>query len=746
MPLQSSQTPRRPALWAGFAAAIGVWLAGYRPDDPAWSLTAAALCIVLFVPGLWSRPWRAVWPYLLLLFLAGSHLWVLRHVRPDIDLKYHTTSRAPVLLYGRVDAEPDVRPNLTLVYLAADSVRYPDSVRRRRGGVLLRLSPEQPVQFGDYLVASGELQPIDRARNPGEFDYAAYLARRDIHSELTGPDGPVIVGRDSTREINWTASVVAPLRAWIHNRINRHIHGEPAALVMGLMFGERKRLEFRTLRQFQDTGTLHLLAVSGSNVAVVIAVVWAALALFRIPRWPRTILTLIALILFCALSRNQPSVVRASVAGALVLLGHTWHRRIDPLNIWGGSLLLILLAAPAQLFDVGFQLSFAAALGIIVFAPVLARWPAGRRWHRRLARVLVSAVGVSIVAQLAVTPILASSFNRVPTVTPLSNLVCVPLAGLATAAGLVTLLLAPLGGVTLSLLSGATWFIARLLLAAVDFFDRLGLPVAAFASPSVYNVIFYYLAVILTAALVLRPQWWRRVVFGLLIMGNLILWPALWPGSHDPEIVVLDCGPSAVSLIRWPESEVWMVEQRVSRRSGHFARVVEPFLRRRGWKAPTYIWLLDGKRNAHTIRKQWPAAHLVSTRPPHVAIPSVDSDPSGCTFQVEVTFGGDPPQPRALRISGPGGQVIWLAPEADVSLVGAPSPELRLCLVAAAPPQNLVNWTEAPPIQVIASSYPHGPNKFASNLPNAHFMSTVSSGGIQISGLAKTLRTEPSIR
>jgi ComEC/Rec2-related protein len=645
-------TSHRPALRAGVAFALGVWVAGtLAPTSAALILsTVALLCVFI-----WSLPaptLRSAFVYLLLIGAGASRFWLVDLLRPENDLKFHPDSNASSILYGTVDSEPDVRSDATFLYVSADSVDYGDSVRARRGRALVRLGAGLNADYGEQLALHGALSATPAPRNPGEFDYAAYLRRRDVFAELIPDTGRVILGRSSHRDHGWTASLVAPAREWINARISRHLHGEHAALALGLLFGERKILSRETLAQFQNTGTLHLLAVSGSNVAVVIGVAWGLLALLRAPRTLRVLITLVVLVFFCALSRNQPSVVRASVAGGLALVGLSVRRSVNPLNIWGAALLCLLFVSPAQLFDTGFQLSFAAAAGIIVAAPLLHR-PKRRRRVGRFVRYILFAMGVSLAAQIAVAPILTSVFNRVPLVTPLSNLICVPLAGVATAAGIVTVILAPLGGWFLSAASAASWLCLEALLGAVALFSRFSLPVWTPATGALYEIALYYALVLLLFLFAIHSLWRRRVLFGLVLLANLWVWIAALTPQPAFQAVILDAGRESLSAVRWPDGRVWVIAGPDSSRRDNIALTLQPFLRRHGWNSPEQIWPMDSSLHED-------AFSVISPRASYHATPiAAGTSRSDAPYSVRC-FADRSNRPAALCIEADGWRLVWV--------------------------------------------------------------------------------------
>jgi ComEC/Rec2-related protein len=517
------------------------------------------------------------------------------------------------------------------------------------------------------------------------------------------------------------SGIVAPLRCRLKQQLVAHLEGEEAALLAGLLLGEREQLSPDTVNAFKRTGTLHLLAVSGSNVGVVICVTWGVLLFLRIPRPVRILLAGFLVVLFCFLAHSEASVMRASLAGLLALGALALRRRADPLNLWGCALLLLLAWEPAWLLDVGFQLSFGATLGILLAAPLIPSGGKGSRLQRLVGALLGSLV-VSMSAQLGTLPTLAAAFNEVPLVTPLSNLVCVPLAGVATSAGVLSLLLSPLGDAVLAVTSAATWLGLRLLLLAVHAFDGLHVPAVGLPTPGVLDVLCFAGSSLTLLAYARCPAFRRRAIFceGVL----LCLWLGLRYGSAPagPEAVVLD-GPDLAVVTRLPSGEVWTV---TGNPDFPTARAVQVALKL-GWSVPSHRIDLksESDRSSLTPRTAGCCDSVSLAEPPRAASPlavwcrRLDSRPVAVVVAdsraalviCRDDFAHRPPELAPFR------RVLWVSD----------SPALRA--------------REAPDLGLLAGRAPVPPSA-----DTAQTLSTRSSGTIRILWSDGVFQTEPSIR
>ena len=589
---------------------------------------------------------------------ARSSRWP--KINPHLFLPEHEES-----LY--IDASVRLRQKPEVIFedllppgvgLTAMAHAYRDSVRVRTGTILMQFRFDPRYTIDQEIACKGRLSSPRRPGNFGDFDYARFLARKNVHAVFSPEGSPTSRHPEPRSAWGWTASVIIPVRTWINARLHRHLSGEPEGLVRGILFGEKSVMSERTVRAFERTGTLHLLAVSGSNVAVVIGVLFGAATFFRLPAPSRIGICLFGVVLFSYLAHNEASVIRASVAGALVLCGRLLKRPTDAFNILGATLLILLCYEPRQLYDIGFQLSFAATMGILVFAQSRGGGRVSKGLWNLCARTLGIALGVSTAAQLAVIPILAGAFNSVPLVTPISNLICVPLAGLTTAAGLVTLLIAPLGGWPLSVMSASTWLFAQLLLGAVEWFHDLNFPVWQLSTPGPFECLVYYSGLILSV-LFWRVRRLRRVLLlGVLILLNAwMVFSALKPNA-DLKVVVVSAGPQFLSLVQWPGGEVWQIGTGESVRDRRTSEIVKANLVRLGWSDPSVTWLLCTALSDGSIQAgaEHSSDDITGPLPPGSIQARAASQ---ARFSVHV-WAGNNPEVYAIRIRSQTTSISWI--------------------------------------------------------------------------------------
>lgn len=226
-------------------------------------------------------------------------------------------------------------------------------------------------------------------------------------------------------------AVAASIRTGLQ-RAAASLDPRQAALVQGLTLGDTDSLDPATVERFRRAGLAHLLAVSGTNVAIVLgAVAWAAR---RLPHRLRIVAGGVALSLFVVVVGPDPSVLRAAVMGGIGLAALSLNRTAEPLYALGLALIMLVGARPALVGSVGLQLSAAATAGIVLWSGSLER-------RLPLPAVLRVPLAVTLAAQAGVAPILIGTFGELSVVAPVANLLAVPVVAPATVIGILAGLL-----------------------------------------------------------------------------------------------------------------------------------------------------------------------------------------------------------------------------------------------------------------------------------------------------------------
>jgi len=297
---------------------------------------------------------------------------------------------------------------------------------------LSRGIPAPVLSYGDSVKFFGKVQVPRRAMNPGQFDYEAYLRHKGV--AFTAFLGPGQWTKEETRP-GGSALLRAcySLKRAAETALCRHLPYPQNALLDGILLGEKSSIPIEVMEHFFLTGTVHILAVSGLMTAFVSGVLFLLLRSLGLPRKGAAVCSLAGLACFVCMTGADPPVCRAGLFSALALGAVLFERRVR-----GGTLLLataVVLAFldPFVVLDLSFQISFLATTGLMAGAPRLGDKLAS------LGRPLAGLVATTVCAQLSVWFLLAHLFNQASPYALLANLVVVPLALLATLAGLALL-------------------------------------------------------------------------------------------------------------------------------------------------------------------------------------------------------------------------------------------------------------------------------------------------------------------
>ncbi len=548
------------------ALAAGIALAPVVPDWIAWCAWGLGMVVATVATG--ARCGGAMVPML----LAVAALGAVHGAAPTLPPHHVAHLELPTtrVIEGRLAAEP-IRWTADRTRLLIDTERVDG--RSRTGRIRATIYGESPpLTSSQRLAVELRLAEPSGFRNPGVFDYAAYLAREGLHVVGSGRADRVVPLDEPSP--SWPLRVRRRALAIMRDSLPP----TSAALLAGLLLGDRTPLPRDLDDAFRRAGVYHVLAVSGFNVALLASAVFVLFLAGRADRRVAAVAAMVAVIAFAIVVGPEPSVLRATLMGVLVLGAILLDRESSVLNSLSLAAIVVLAFRPGDLRDPGFQLSFAAT-GAIVLAPL----PRG---------IVRGALGVSVAAQLAVLPITLTHFNQISTLGVIANLVVVPLAALATVLGLAGVCLGALLETAGRLLLNAAWPVLIALRAAV--LAAASVPAAIVHLPAPHWTAVAAYAGGLTLVLVAwrrrrQPGWGTRAAAiggsSLLILAALTgAWPLLRPADGWLRISVLDVGQGDAIVVELPDGRAMLIDAGAGgpHRLDLGQRVIAPFLWNRG--------------------------------------------------------------------------------------------------------------------------------------------------------------------
>lgn len=458
-----------------------------------------AAATVALMAALWSRSSRkeaALLSFLGALFFLGVGSASLhKGWTPGDDLRRLPPSRLGADgqwegTIGSVPLEKERRgTHETIALFVIDRGLFAQHWRPASGRVLLEVSsaPVGGLVLSQRLRVRGALRRPAEPRNPGYPDWQEILAARRIAYRMRTP-WHAIQPLDGG---NWLGRCIGAARQWASRLLQTGIERDrqAVALLTGMLYGQTGGLAATAEEEFRRAGAYHIFAVSGQNIAAVLAVGLALFEAARISRWRWGWLLLPVVLFYALLSGGSGSVGRAALLACLVLTAWLLRRPLSLLNLWAASLLLLLAPDPLSVRDVSLQLSFGVVLALLLLGSPLSRALAApfaadpfipRSLLPRSARLLETCgtglaylLGSSFAASLGALPFEILHFHFVSLAGPFANLLVVPLAELIVSIGILSLSLGSLWSFLGVLLNNANWLFAHALLATVSLASHL---------------------------------------------------------------------------------------------------------------------------------------------------------------------------------------------------------------------------------------------------------------------------------
>lgn len=420
-----------------------------------------------------------------------------QYTQPRIDpfqVAWYNHRNYDTLVTGTLVEPPDERDNYTNLKLQVESVDTGlDHPLAASGLLLARVSPDEHYHYGERLRLRGKL--LTPPENE-EFSFRDYLARYGVHAymplaavtRLPGDGGNPLLARIYAFKERALADLY-------------EIFPDPeASLMAGILLGVDNGIPADLQQAFKNTGTAHIIAISGFNIAIIAGIFVLLFSQLLGRRWG-AVAAVAGIILYTILVGASPSVVRAAIMGTLSIFALQIGRRQAGLNMLGIVAAIMALVNPLLLWDIGFQLTFAATLGLILFSEPLENL-AVRLTSRFLPAEKVKKVVaplsefflLTLAAQVTTLPIMAYHFGQVSIISLIANPFVLPVqpalmvtGGLALLVSIVSLPLGKLLGLVALPFPAYT-------IRAVEWFNRFPHGVIVLGDLSLFWVVLFYAA------------------------------------------------------------------------------------------------------------------------------------------------------------------------------------------------------------------------------------------------------------
>ncbi len=532
-------------------------------------------------------------------------------------LRLETASHSPILPHfydqpisfsGTTTYQPERGEAWDACYAAGKLQLLSDPTQQVSAKFLIRFQKLVPLRYGRHITLTGVLRQPQGRRNPGGFDYRAYLARQDVVGIIDGKgllrideQGGFLLGR-------WIEALRIRTEHVIDNIYTASGTVAPslhAQLLKGILLGKRSDLPTETLDIFRNSGTFHVLAVSGLHVGLVAMFCYFGFRCFRLPRKILCLLTILAVLIYASLVGFRPSVFRASLMAILFLFATLIDRDADLFNLLAFAALVLLLLNPLQVWDVGFQLSFVAVAAIVYFVPKMEK-PLRRLWENEQGSVpvlsrfrnaavkwLVLSYLVTLAAQIGTTPLIAYHFFRAYPLGFVVGPFAVGLVSLIVAVGMVSVCVGFIWIPFAKLIALLNHAIISIFLALIGMFGQTWGVVKL--APPTFGLFVLYVGLFLGIAhwRYAYKQWRVASLIGLSVLAIWVWDTAFHERGKLLEVVTLDVGQGDAAFVRFPDNRTLLIDggiqrsyydNKKQRRVDYDVgkRVVEPYLDFRG--------------------------------------------------------------------------------------------------------------------------------------------------------------------
>lgn len=590
----------RPIVPLLFALVAGILLGGYLGiPDP---LTSVSLALSLFLLLVSLRlNWHCSFHLSLLMsFLLLGSLAMGMYERPNQagDNLWHRIGEEKITGEGTICENPQVSPDGTALIISVYRILRDGQYQAASGRLLLRVGSESDWEYGDVIRFRARLRKPHNFQNPGGFDYERYLRLRRVLVVGTITDPSAII-RLRKNLGNPVLLQLEGLRSKIRRTLIEKVPGDEGRIIQAMTLGDKRVIPKNILEYFNKTGTTHLIAISGLNVGIVALV---SLCLFRwilgnseylLMSWNiakiAAIAAMIAVLFYMFIAGAEISVVRATIMVLAFMMAFIFNRTQDLYQALALAAFLILLISPASLFDISFQLSFAAVFFILFLSPRLISLASSQSSQhiddamippsllQKAWGAIVAFAVVSLSATLGTLPLILFYFNRLSIVNLAANFVVVPILGLiATPLFLLTAMaISILGDFADPFLVPSVWLV-KVALFLIEYLAALPYSAIFLPTPTIPEMTAFYIFIIALGFAMDNwhspgPQspsgpkggrFWPAISIGMIlfIMISTVQLHLSERAHEGFSLTALDVGQGSAILVRFPRGRKMLID------------------------------------------------------------------------------------------------------------------------------------------------------------------------------------------
>jgi len=515
-----------------------------------WFIIFSGIILVLIALALWKlkEKLRFLFCGIIVFYFIGGLYYL--YVYNQNTYKFTSYSGQQVCISGYINSAPDLDGSKAVYELVTREISVGDwslAPDKIKGKILLNtLSNEvELIEYGREVRVIGTLNIPKGSTNPEGFSYRTYLSHNGISATIFARGYNIELGDKNNG--NFLVQTGLNIRSRIVNVINQSLPPQQAGLLNGMLIGYKQDLSEEVQEAFSKSGLSHIMAVSGSNVGFIVLPLVFIFGKLKVRKRYANILIIAILILFTLITGFEPSVLRAVIMAVVILIGQIILRETEIFTSISFAALLLMFYNPGILFNIGFQLSFAATISLVLFYKHLKE----KLSFKFIPSFIADVLAATISAQIGVLPVTVFYFNKLSVVSIFSNLLVVPIVEFITILGTLMAILGQIH-IVFSVLIG---YINNVLLSIVLLVTKVSadMPwsVITLTTPSIILVVFYYAAVMYFFWY--KPKYKARLNPRYLICAVLLIFITILYGALTPkglEVVFLDVGQGDCALVR----------------------------------------------------------------------------------------------------------------------------------------------------------------------------------------------------
>ncbi len=421
-----------------FSAGILAYEYGRLPLSGINCLLLICCAFLLYIASVFIRGNNKQFTFLrlcVIMFLSGSAISYFNDIRNDKTWFGKNINDNSVYL-ARVSDVPAEKEHSWKVPVTMQQAVKNGKVTKASGNAFLYLYKDQyPMLLhkGDSILLPGNWQPIKNAGNPFEFDYAAYCRRNGIYYQQTCSVNDIrLYGAADPA----AATFIDKCHNWCMLQLDRYITDtKTKGLIQAMLLGDEVNLDEDLRQSYSETGIVHIIAISGGNVAIFFIVISWLLWWLRHKKhvWIKYAIALPLVWVYVLMAGAAPSAIRAAIMFSLLAFSVLLQKNNNSLNQLFATAVLLLCAQPSWLFSLGFQLSFVAVLSLILFYKSIYQW-----WSPAnvVVRQLWSVVAASLAAEILVAPLVVYYFHNFPLLFIVANIAAYLFMGVVLVLGI----------------------------------------------------------------------------------------------------------------------------------------------------------------------------------------------------------------------------------------------------------------------------------------------------------------------